>query len=316
MGADRPPAPSRGTRSVCAFSCRLCPECVEADGRPDGSRLGGASAQRPARLGPVICPWRWGPAAAPGVRAGVRFGAAAPRFECRVFAPRTACNVVDVYVKKKTTNISVVCVHHGCVLGHVRARSALRQGSEARAGKTGRGPGASLGAERVPQCGSQTDRQVRTEGPGTGGKSQTHSLVSWRGRAVWPGLGLHGHPPALLQTDVAVRRGRRGPRSRVKVKTRTPRGARRDFLKDPRLLAPGSARPRRPPRPPRPTGVRERGAGPFPQPRSASGLRTPLSGAAAAPGARGAPLASPCAARRVRLRGCRRLVPPAGAKRA
>lgn len=75
-----------------------------------------------------------------------------------------------------------------------------------------------------------------------------------------------------------------------------PRVARRDFLKDPRPLAAGSARPRRPPRPPRPTGVRERGAGPFPQPRSVSGLRTPLSGAAAAPGARGAPVASPCAA--------------------
>lgn len=129
----------------------------------------------------------------------------------------------------------------------------------------------------------------------------------WRGRgrtawfprealAAWPGLGLHGHPPALLQRDVAVRRGRRGPRSRVKVKTGTPRGARRDFLKDPRPLAAGSSRPRRPPRPPRPTGVRERGAGPFPQPGSVSGLRTPLSGAAAAPGARGAPVASPCAA--------------------
>lgn len=117
-------------------------------------------------------------------------------------------------------------------------------------------------------------------------------------RAAWPGLGLHGHPPALLQRDVAVRRGRRGLRLRVKVKvkTGTPRGARRDFLKDPRPLAAGSARPRRPPRPPRPTGVRERGAGPFPQPRSVSGLRTPLSGAAAAPGARGAPVASPCAA--------------------
>lgn len=176
MGADRPPAPSRGTRSVCAFSCRLCPECVEADGRPDGSQLGGSSAPRPACLGPVICPWRWGPAAAPGVRAGVRFGAAAPRFECRVFAPRTACNV-DVHVKKKKnkTQKSIVCVHHGCVLGHVRARSALRQGSGARAGKTGLRPGASLGAERVPQCRSQTDRQVRTEGLGT------HSLVSWRG---------------------------------------------------------------------------------------------------------------------------------------
>lgn len=110
MGADRPPAPSRGTRSVCAFSCRLCPECVEADGHPDGSRLGGSSAQRPARLGPVICPWRWGPAAAPGVRAGVRFGAAAPRFECRVFAPRTACNV-DVHVKKpKKQQTKIYCL--------------------------------------------------------------------------------------------------------------------------------------------------------------------------------------------------------------
>lgn len=137
MGADRPPAPSRGTRSVCAFSCRLCPECVEADGHPDGSQLGGSSAQRPARLGPVICPWRWGPAAAPRVRAGVRFGAAAPRFECRVFAPCTACNV-DVHVKKKkkkhknllsvsTTAASLATSGHGAPSGKAQRHVPERQ---------------------------------------------------------------------------------------------------------------------------------------------------------------------------------------------